>query len=89
MTHEEDEKRRAEANNEYPAQTERVSTAVIQAVARANECTPAEIPPLFGAIDPDALDALYINGSPTVEFEYAGHLVTITPDERIFLETND
>jgi Halobacterial output domain 1 len=89
MTHEEDETRRVEADNEYPAYTDRVSTAVVHAITRADGCTQAEIPPLYETIDPDALDALYAHRALTVQFEYAGHHVTITPDERISLGTND
>ncbi|WP_266082424.1 HalOD1 output domain-containing protein [Haladaptatus caseinilyticus] len=64
-----------------------ISTLVIQAVAEAEECDPSMVaPPLYDAIDPDALDALYARASPHMEFDYAGHHVEITPARRVTVQ---
>ncbi|MCU4740767.1 hypothetical protein OB955_07515 [Halobacteria archaeon AArc-m2/3/4] len=71
-----------------------VSTAVVEAVAEADGCSPLEMsPPLYSAIDPDALDQLFAasgasadpelrfddSWTPTeLSFTYAGYGVTVT-----------
>ena len=56
-----------------------MSELVIQAVAEANECDPSMVsPPLYDAIDPDALDAIYRRASPAMLFEYADYRIEIT-----------
>ena len=56
------------------------STAVIELLARVEGADPVELDPLYGAIDPDALDALCDAGSgfESIEFTYHGYLVGIT-----------
>jgi hypothetical protein len=64
---------------------EAVSTAVVEAVSTASETPVFDLPPLYDAVDPDALDRL-ISGAQTVgvtTFEYAGYLVTIHGDRTI------
>lgn len=61
------------------------STAVVQLVATASNAEPTAIEPIYGAVDPDALDALVgaADTRPTdvtVEFVFAGHDVTVSSD---------
>ncbi|USZ70668.1 HalOD1 output domain-containing protein [Natronosalvus halobius] len=72
---------------ETPAQ------AIIDAVAAANGCDPLSLPPLFDAIDPDALNGLVsqprsgpARRSWALSFEYGGWLVTVDADHQIVLE---
>ena len=63
------------------------STAVVEAVAIASDREPTAIEPLYGAVDPGALDALVrSNGTgsegadATVSFSFDGHDVTVNSD---------
>jgi Halobacterial output domain 1 len=58
-----------------------ITAAVVTAVTEANGTKP--VTPLYEAIDPDALEALYQHGSPEVSFEYIGHRVTIHSDHTV------
>ena len=55
--------------------------AVVSAVAEAEDVDPVDLPPLYNAIDPEALNALFTSRNDTavatVEFEYAGYTVAI------------
>ena len=65
-----------------------VSGRVIQAVADRDGVSPLDItPPLFDAIDPDALDRLYDDGRTgvAVDFEFAGYLITVNEHGRVDL----
>ncbi len=73
----------------HTSQTTPLSVTIVHQIAKTDECDPAELPPLYKAIDPDALDALYAHGSLAVQFEYAGHNIKITPDEIISVESDD
>lgn len=55
------------------------SVRVIRTVADATDRDASELPPLYGAVDPDALDAL-VEGMADgeVSFTYAGQDVTVT-----------
>lgn len=69
-----------------PATT--VSERVIHAIADREAVSPLDIsPPLFDAIDPDALDRLYGDGRDgiTVVFEFAGYRVTVEADGHVDL----
>ena len=69
------------------------SEAVVVAVAAATRSDPLELPPLYDAVDPDALSDLF-EPSPTgakrfegtVTFEYADHLVTVEGEGTITVE---
>lgn len=65
-----------------------VSERVIQTVAEITNSEPSELPPLYNAVDPEALDAL-IEGMPDGEilFTYVGHEVTAKSDGTIYLPT--
>ncbi len=63
------------------------SSAVVSAVAAAEGVDETALPPLFHAIDPDALDSLFHQDcttdarprtSGTVEFRYAGYVVSVS-----------
>ena len=64
---------------------EPVSIRTVRRIARLEGVDPAELhPPLYEAIDPEALDSLFDSadetdriGSVTVEFEYCGYRVTV------------
>ncbi|QKY21949.1 hypothetical protein B4589_016180 (plasmid) [Halolamina sp. CBA1230] len=62
------------------------SIAVVEAVAAATGRDPREMPPIQGAVDTDALDALLTagkDGSLRVSFEYLDATVTVHPDGTI------
>jgi hypothetical protein len=59
---------------------------IIAEVADETGSDPASLPPLYEAIDPEALEALYDHSSgeraerrrdPTVQFRYAGRVVVV------------
>lgn len=60
---------------------------VVTAVAEQADVPPTELPPLFDAIDPDALDDLFSHSTDhplavpsRVSFRYAGSTVTVFSD---------
>lgn len=68
---------------------ERVSRAVVEAVADAHGVSPLDLePPLYEAVDPDALEQFVARAdhpaaSVTVTFTYAGHEVTVDGDGEV------
>lgn len=58
--------------------------AVVSAVAEAEGSDPVELPPLYSAINPEALNDLFMSRSePAVEsvtFQYAGYDVVVRGD---------
>ena len=66
------------------ARDQRVSTAVIEAVASEEGVDPVDLrEPLFDAIDPNALETLFRNGAGRVTFEYHGYEVTVDSDRNV------
>lgn len=70
--------------------------AVIATVSAAAGAGPLELPPIYAAVDPDALDRLFDSpsadpGSPhcSVTFEYADHLVTVDDGGTVAVEPTD
>lgn len=62
------------------------SRGVIEAVAWFQEVEPTDLPPLYQAVDPDALDALVESpkdGTRSISFEYNGCEVQVTSDRTI------
>lgn len=60
------------------------STAVVETISVAANADPSTIKPLYGSIDPDALDELVRSNrtgsadtATTVSFTFAGHEVTL------------
>lgn len=72
------------------------TTAVVEVVARQSDTDPVALPPLYEAVDPDALDDLLCprpeRDEPVgvcVQFPYAGYRVTVDGDGWITVEAND
>lgn len=64
---------------ENPPQS--VAENVVQSVAASAKTDPVELPPLYDAIEPDALDAMvHRMSNGEVCFSYAGHKVTVRND---------
>ncbi|SFR59804.1 HalOD1 output domain-containing protein [Halogeometricum limi] len=63
------------------------STAIVDAVSAASGISPLELPPLYDAIDPDAVDALFAGrgANGTLQFRYADYVVTLTGNDQIEL----
>lgn len=71
--------------------SEPLSQAVVEAVARAEDEDALDLEvPLYDAIDPDALDALFQTGDASVdgyiEFVYYGYEVTVAADGRVSID---
>lgn len=67
-----------------------VSQRIVQAAATITDVDPLELPPLFEAVDPDALDALVSSSAasgtgPLVEFRYEGYVVTVAQGGEVAL----
>lgn len=56
-----------------------VTQSVVTRLADHKECEPTALPPLFEAVDPDALERLVstADANLTVQFRYAGRTVTV------------
>jgi hypothetical protein len=71
---------------------ERFSTAVVEAVAQRVGAEPADLdPPLFAAVDPDALDEVLasmesVGPGGSVSFHYRGFEVTVHADGDVDLQ---
>jgi hypothetical protein len=65
-----------------------IGTRIVESVAAERDVDPLDLePPLFEVIDADALDALVRDSSIAVQFQYAGHAVTVRPDGEIDVES--
>lgn len=62
-----------------------VSGEVVEEVAAREGVQPTDLDPLYGVVDPDALDSLFRNGSGTVTFEYHGYEVIAGSDGHVAL----
>lgn len=69
------------------------SNAVIEVVAAVTDQQPSELPALYEAIEPDALDLICSNGTNgrsgggiRVTFPYAGHEVTVGSDGEVAVD---
>ncbi|MFB9806091.1 HalOD1 output domain-containing protein [Haladaptatus pallidirubidus] len=68
---------------------DRPSETVLEAVATVEETEPWNLqPPLYGSLDPDALDSLLMSETPPeqVAFAYLGHDVTVGCDGHVIVE---
>lgn len=60
---------------------------IVVGVATLENADPMALPPLFDAVDPDALEAIFADPENetvrigTVEFPYAGHTISIEFDD--------
>lgn len=64
---------------------------LVERVADATDRDPTALPPLFEAVDPEALDRLVTSGSASLraEFEYADCSVAVFGDEHVRVRTAD
>ena len=74
-----------------PLRAERaLSSAVVEAVASAEGVEPFDLSePLYDAINPDALDALFAGNDGRVTFEYHGYRVTAHASGEVDVEAVD
>lgn len=70
------------ANAAHVAEAVTPSERVLETVAAYSNTPPEELPLLYEAIDPDALDALFTSNelSARVEFEYNDYHVAVSDD---------
>jgi len=61
------------------------SAALVSAVSDARDVEPTNLPPLYDAVDADAMDALVGERDVTMTVEYHGFLATIHGDGRLEL----
>ena len=73
---------------------DRPSESVVTAIASLTDASPMELEPLYDAIEPDALDAMFDHAQETdtpgeqrLTFAYAGFEVSVTGDGSIELAT--
>lgn len=64
---------------------------VVGAIATVNDCDPLEVDPLYHAIDPEALEALFASGPEgprygVVTFTVDGLVVSVTDGRRVTVE---
>lgn len=79
-----------------PAQNESITNVVVDAIADYKDANPVEIPPLYRAIDPDALNSLFGN-SPLggnrfdgrITFELAECEVEVRSDRTVTVSALD
>jgi len=69
----------------YDRATEHLSVVVPELVARCEQCHPCSLPPLYGAIDAEALDDLFADAECSasdirVSLRYAGYEVLVERD---------
>lgn len=70
------------------------STAIVRAVAEAEDVSALDLPPLYETVDPESLDAMFeslSSSSASVSIEYAGYdvFVTTTPDGSFSVDIRD
>ena len=76
---------------------ERLSTAVVNAIAKHEDTAPNDVrPQLYDVVDPDALDALFgprVDGKPRkggrIVFTYHGHQVSAHSDGDVYVGDAD
>lgn len=68
-----------------------VTTAVVGAVADAKAVDPLDLPPLYEAVDPDALGDLVggAAGGARIEFAYAGCRVVVRGDGTVAVDAGE
>lgn len=68
---------------------EEITENIVYEVADVEGVSPLELPPLYTAVDADALQTLCEppNGVSRVEFEYAGYEVIIGDENQVHIES--
>lgn len=70
------------------SRNESVLDEIVTTVAEREQCDPTDLPPLYDAIDPDALNTVVDGRSVTdVSFEYHGYTVHVNSDGRVDVAT--
>lgn len=69
----------------FEGSADAVSHTIVQRIAELTEREATQLPPLYEAVDPDALDRLVDSVSPaatslSIQFTYAGRQVTVDAD---------
>lgn len=59
---------------------------IVMEVAERERVDPLELPPLFEAIDTEALAILLEGDDVRVSFTYCGYRITVTSDEQLTIE---
>ena len=68
-------------SSDTSTQRKPVHEQVVYAVANANGVDPTDLAPLYETVDPEALDALFADGSAgAIKFTYEGHDVVVRGD---------
>lgn len=62
------------------ADNDSVTYDIVDAIAAVVDRDPEALPPLYGSIDPDALETLATAGTVRVTFTYCGYEVTVDGD---------
>lgn len=78
--------------DEFDPESTAASTAVVCAVAGTLDAQPREIDPIYDAVDPDALDAVFEDPDrvpAVVSFGYEGFTVSVCGSGEITLERID
>jgi hypothetical protein len=77
--------------SDEPTTRTAVSRRVVEALAAATGNDPVDLdPPLFDAVDPDALDALHDSSDGTqVRFDYDGRTVVVHADAAVTATDTD
>lgn len=68
------------------ASTQPASNRVVETVADRESTDHTDLPPLFEAIDPDALDTIVHECGGTVTFRYAGYTVEVRGANGVVVE---
>ncbi|MFB6309722.1 MAG: HalOD1 output domain-containing protein [Salinirussus sp.] len=62
---------------------ESLTESVVKAVARREGVEESELPPLYDAIDTEALDRLFRASGGSVTFEYNGYRISVDHDGEV------
>lgn len=70
---------------DYDHETDPLSVAIPELVARCEECHPCSLPPMYDSVDPEALDDLFTVDRRSasglgISFDYAGYTVEVGAD---------
>lgn len=64
-----------------------ITHEILTAVAEREGVAPTDLDePLYGVVDPDALESLFRTGTGTVTFSYLGYEVVVHSDDRVSIQ---
>lgn len=64
-----------------PSDYESTAVAVVSAVSEAGGRDMTDLPPLYDAVEPGALDRLAASKTVEIQFQFAGYEVAVSSDE--------